>query len=337
MLIGSVNPLERVLIIAEIGNNHEGDLHLAKQMISAAARAGADAVKFQTIVPERLVSITHRERIAQLKRFQLKPYDFEALAGAAQREGVLFLSTPFDLDSVDILSPLVPVFKISSGDNTFYPLITKIARTGKPILLSTGMMSLADVTETRDRIRHEWVSLGTDPGLALLHCVTSYPTPASEVNLLAIRQLQELQEIVGYSDHSLGIETAVLSVAAGARIVEKHFTVDKNYSSFRDHALSADPDEFSEMVTRIRAAEVLLGTREKTVTQSERENCSAVRRSIVAREDLRGGTTLCSADLGWVRPGGGLKPGEESKIIGKALKRNISRGEKILPCDIADE
>lgn len=321
-----------VLVIAEIGNNHEGSYALAEELIGLAAQAGAGAVKFQTIVPERLVSPRDTERIHQLRRFQLSYAQFEKLAGVARQNNVLFLSTPFDIDSARFLTPLVPAFKIASGDNNFLPLIDVVAQTGKPIILSTGLLGLDEVEATKARIQGTWARASTQPELAVLHCVVNYPTAPADAHLSAIRDLRALDVTVGYSDHTLGIEAAVLSVALGARIIEKHFTIAKDYSSFRDHQLSADPAELAELVRRAKQAAVLLGDG-KCVRDNEHGVAPKVRRSIVAARDLPPGTVLSWNDLDWVRPGHGLPPGREGELLHRSLVRAIQRGEPILPED----
>lgn len=334
MKIGHFDLDADILIVAEIGNNHEGSYALAEEMIGLAARAGANAVKFQTIVPERLVSPREIERIRQLERFRLSYQEYTKLAQVAQQAGVLFLSTPFDLDSARFLDTLVPAFKIASGDNNFYPLIEVIAKTGKPIICSTGLADLAQVRRTRDFILDCWQRNGITQDMAVLHCVTSYPTQPQDANLGALLELKTLGLTVGYSDHTLGIEAAVLSVALGARIIEKHFTLGNNYSSFRDHQLSANPEQFKSMVERIREAAVLIGSTQKRVLPSEQAFTVTARRSIVAARDLAAGTIITFDDLTWVRPGGGLTPGEERRLIGKRLQRAVVCGEMILPADV---
>lgn len=331
MRIGTIDLNERVLLVAEIGNNHEGSCALAERLIGLAAEAGADAVKFQTIVPERLVSPREEKRLAQLRRFQLSYGEFEKLARAAQRAGVLFLSTPFDVESARFLAPLVPAFKIASGDNNFLPLIEVVARTDKPILLSAGMSDLDDIRRTKRFIETIWAERGVSPGLAILHCVVSYPTAPHDANLLAIRRLASLGVTVGYSDHTFGIDAAVLSVALGARVIEKHFTIDKDHSEFRDHQLSADPADLRELVRRVRQAERMLGDGDKRVLETEQGLVAAVRRSIVAKRDLPAGTVLAWEDLDWLRPGGGLSPGREGELIGRQLVRSVAKGEMIRP------
>jgi len=329
MRIGDFNSDESVLVIAEIGNNHEGCYSLAEEMIGLAAGAGADAVKFQTIVPERLVSLSQKDRIEQLKRFQLSYEEFEKLSQVAKKEKIIFLSTPFDIESAQFLEPLVPAYKIASGDNVFFPMIDAIARTGKPIIMSAGLTDFQGVGKTVDFIEDLWTKNSIDQDVAVLHCVTSYPALPEEVNLLAIKELQSLNVTVGYSDHTVGTETAVLSVALGARIIEKHFTLDKNYSDFRDHQLSADPKEFSQLVERVESALQLLGQREKTVQKSEILVMEKVRRSIVANKDLEEGAVLAMDNISWVRPGTGLVPGNEEMVIGRKLRNKVKSGELI--------
>lgn len=336
MKIGDRDLGKDILVVAEIGNNHEGKYELAEEMVRLAAKAGAGAVKFQVIVPERLVSPADKDRIRQLEKFRLSYDDFARLHEVAEREGVLFLATPFDIDSARFLNNLVPAFKIASGDNNFFPLVDVIARTGKPIILSSGLSDMEQIAGIRDFIQDIWRECGINQEMAVLHCVASYPTPREEANLLAIRQLQGLGLTVGYSDHTIGIEAAVLAAALGARIIEKHFTLDKNYSDFRDHQLSADPGEMAWLVARVKEVAALLGTGKKVPQPSEKATESAVRRSIVARHDLRQGTILRWEDLHWLRPGGGLAPGHEAELVGKRLTRFISSGEYIMLEDVTE-
>jgi N-acetylneuraminate synthase/N,N'-diacetyllegionaminate synthase len=330
MLIGDLDLSRDVLVVAEIGNNHEGDTARAEEMIARAAAAGAQAVKFQTIVPERLVTADQSARLDTLRRFQFTQAQFERLAATARGHGVMFLSTPFDVDCVGWLAPLVPAFKIASGDNDHTPLLRAVAATGKPVILSTGMAALGDVAAARDVLRAEWGRLGRgDPGLALLHCVVSYPTPPAEANLAAIAALASLGETVGYSDHTLGIEAAVAAVAMGARVVEKHFTLDKNLSDFRDHKLSADPDDLAELVRRIRLVEEMRGRAEKRVMAAEEAAVAAVRRGAYAARDLAAGATLRAEDLAYLRPRAGLSPGEADRRLGARLTRPLKAGEAL--------
>ena len=331
MKIGNWDSAQDVLIVAEIGNNHEGSYTLAEEMIGRAAGTGVSAVKFQVIVPERLISPGNADRLRQLEKFRLSYNEFEKLSRVAEKEGVLFLATPFDIESALFLESLVPAYKIASGDNNFFPLIEVIAGTGKPVILSSGLANMAQIRVSVDFIRGNWWKQGIRQELAVLHCVAAYPTPAGEANLLAIRQLQVLGTTVGYSDHTLGIEAAVLSVALGARIIEKHFTLDKNYSEFRDHRLSADPQEMARLVLRVREAAELLGTGDKLPQAGEQLVEPSVRRSIVARHDLPAGKKIERDDIDWVRPANGLSPGQEHLIIGRSLTCTVKAGEPIIP------
>ena len=332
MHIGTVDLSQDVLVIAEIGNNHEGDFGRAADMIHAAAAAGVQVVKFQTIIPERLVSADQTARIAQLGRYAFSRDQFTELAGIARAAGVMFMSTPFALEAVSWLDELVPAFKIASGDNNFQQLLAAVAATGKPILLSTGMADLAGIKKSCRIIESAGLSGKTCSEIALLHCVSAYPTPAEEANLSAIATLaRETGRVVGYSDHTLGIAAAALSIGVGARIVEKHFTLSKTQSEFRDHALSADPSELAALVKQIRLAQKLLGTGEKTPRPSEAATTAAARRSIVARTALPAGHVLTDADMDWLRPGGGLQPGQEPLLIGRRIACAVKQGQMILP------
>jgi N,N'-diacetyllegionaminate synthase len=334
MKIENWNSNDRVLVIAEIGNNHEGDFELAEKMIGLAAQAGADAVKFQTIVPEKLVSSSQQARIEQLRKYQFSYEQFEKLSKTALKENVLFFSTPFDIESAQFLNSIVPAYKIASGDNNFFPLIEVIAETGKPIILSTGLVDLDEVKRTKEFIQRVWDSKKITQEMAFLHCVVSYPTSDHDANLLAIRELLKLGVTAGYSDHTLGIEAAILSVVLGARIIEKHFTISKTHSTFRDHSLSADPKDMAELVRKVRQAEQMLGCGKKQPQKSEKEIIPNVRRSIVAGRNLNAGETLTKADLLYVRPAGGLAPEFEVKLAGRKLKKPIKSGELILLEDV---
>jgi N,N'-diacetyllegionaminate synthase len=330
MKIGSVDLTREVLVVAEIGNNHEGDLELAAEMIIQAARSGAGAVKFQSIVPERLVAPDQAARLAQLRRYQLSVSDHEYLARVAASNNVMFLSSPFSVGMVDVLLPLVPAFKIASGDNDYVGLLQRVASTGKPVLLSTGLTSLNQVTFSIGVLARAWSDAGMDdPGVVILHCVSAYPTPAEEANLKAIGTLSRFGRIVGYSDHTLGIEAAVLSVALGARVIEKHFTLSKTLSTFRDHQLSAEPQEFKLLVERVKQANLLLGDGVKRVMPSETTTLAVARRSVCAARNLTAGSTISVDDLICLRPGGGLTPGSESRVLGRRLSVSVSAGQQI--------
>jgi len=335
MRIGHINVDETVLVVAEIGNNHEGDLAAAERLVRAAVESGADAVKFQTFRTEHYVSRSDAARFEQLKRFELRPADFASLAALAKGLGLLFVSTPFDLQSAAALEPLVDAYKIASGDNTFYPLLDAVAATGKPLLISSGVSDLDILDRAAARVNAVWQRTGVTGSLAFLHCVSAYPSPPDQVNLLAIDVLAARYGCtVGYSDHTIGLDAPVAAVARGARIIEKHFTLDKHYSSFQDHQLSADPGELRELVTRIRTTSLVLGSAEKRVQSCEVSAVGALRRSIVAAADLPAGHVLEWDNLTWTRPSTGLAPGDEDQLLGKALVRAVAFGERLMPSDV---
>lgn len=335
MKIGSVDTSEQVFVIAEIGNNHEGSFALAQELVGLAAEAGANAVKFQTFVPEILAG-GDAARLERLRSFRLSHEQFTLLARQAKGLGILFFSTPFDLESARFLNDIQPVFKIASGDNTFLPLIDEVAGYGKPVLVSTGLVDVEMVCRLHDRIQSAWERDGVNPGLALLHCVASYPVPPEQAALGAIRALRSRfpSAEVGYSDHTLGIRAASLAVAAGARIIEKHFTIAHDHSDFRDHQLSANPEELRRMVEEIRLATTLLGPECKAPQVCELACEGAMRRSIAAARDLKAGTVLALSDLTWARPGTGLAPGQEPLLVGARLRRDCPLGVQIVQDDV---
>lgn len=322
---------EKVLIIAEIGNNHEGNFDVACRMVEAAADAGVDAVKFQTFQTALFTSNADPARFERLKKFELTREQFRALAELARKRGLIWFSTPLDLVSARFLEPLVDVFKVASGDNDFLPLIAQLARTGKPLIISTGLADL----EHLERIATFAREHGADGHLAFLHCVCAYPVPPNEVNLRAIPLLAErLGCPVGWSDHTMGPEACIAATALGARILEKHFTLDKNFSAFRDHQLSADPAEMKLIVESVRKVEQLLGSAAKSLQPSEQANTKAARRSIAAATALKAGHALRAEDLIWVRPAIGLPPGQEQRLLARTLKRDVAAGEAITEQDV---
>ena len=332
MKIGNFDTSEKVLIVAEIGNNHEGDFSLAKEMIDAAAESGADAIKLQTITPHRLVSPKEKKRIEQLRKFSFTRDQFVALKERADKKNVMFLSTPFDIEAVDWLTPLVPAFKIASGDNDFWPLLEKIAFTGKPVILSLGFGRIRNASKIASFFKRIWRDSDIAfPSLAFLHCMVSYPTPDDQANLRGIANIKFENVIPGYSDHTLGIKASELAVACGARIIEKHFTLNTSQSDFRDHQLSADPSELKALVHAIADVEKFLGKYDSSIGSCEEENLTAMGRSIASNRDINVGETVSIADICWVRPRMGLKPGEEHLIIGKKLSLPINEGDFFSP------
>ncbi|MDQ3336700.1 MAG: N-acetylneuraminate synthase family protein [Myxococcota bacterium] len=331
MRIANHDITERILIVAEIGNNHEGNFEVACRMLEAAADAGVDAVKFQTFQTRLFTSKADPARFERLTKFELTQTQFRQLAELAKKRGIIFFSTPLDLESARFLEPLVDVFKVASGDNNFIPLIQQVAATGKPLIISTGLADLAHLHRISELAR----DAGAEGHLAFLHCVCAYPAPPAEANLRAIPMLAaELGVPIGWSDHTLGFEASLAAAALGARIIEKHFTLDKNFSAFRDHQLSADPAEMRLIVDGVRKIEQLLGKPEKRVQPCEEANQRPARRSIAAARDLPRGHVLVPADLVWVRPAIGLPPGEERQLLARTLTRDVPAGDAIRAEDV---
>lgn len=324
----SCDQTNKVFIVAEIGNNHEGNFDLAMEMMEAAAKTGVDAVKFQTFIPEKYVSCEDSNRLERLNKFKLSNEQYLRLAKRARELNVIFFSTPFDLESAAFLNKIQPIFKISSGDNNFYPLIDEVASYKKPTIISSGLVNL----DALKNIVNYWNRIGgEDKNLIIMHCVSGYPVPEDQANLRVISSLKNVfpNLIIGYSDHTIGIQACILSVAVGARVIEKHFTLSKTQSDFRDHMLSADPGEMENLVTKVRQASVLLGHEEKKIQDCEIDMQIPMRRSIAASCNLKAGHLITKRDLMWVRPGSGIPVGEENEVIGKKIIRDLIQGELI--------
>jgi N-acetylneuraminate synthase/N,N'-diacetyllegionaminate synthase len=332
MVVGGCDLDRQRLLVAEIGNNHEGDPQLALDLVAAAAEAGADAVKVQVIDPARLVNRSQAERIAQLTRFRLPLEVFARMAELARAKGALFMASAFDVQSLETIAPLLAAIKIASGDLDFTPLLARAAGLGQPILLSTGMATLAEVRTAVETIAaHLPATASLAERLALLHCVSLYPAPLAEANLRAIVTLRERFGLtVGYSDHTLGIEAAVASLALGARVIEKHFTLDKTRTTFRDHALAADPDDFRRLAAVVHQYDAMLGGGEKRPAGAELDMARAARRGIVAARDLPAGTKLTADDLDCVRPRNGLPPSAMAELIGRRLRAPLKAHDLVL-------
>lgn len=330
--------MKQVCIIAEAGVNHNGDINIAKRLVDEAKRAGADIVKFQTSKLESLVSKYakmadyQKENIGKemsqremLKKLLLTYEEFRELADYCNEVGIQFLSTPFDLDSVEFLEKLgCTIWKIPSGEITNYPYLVKIARTGKPIILSTGMCTLEEVEAAYSLLKEHGAG-----EITLLHCTTQYPTPYGDVNLKAMLSMQEIFGCaVGYSDHSLGIEVPIAAVAMGATVIEKHFTLDRNMEG-PDHKASLEPNELLKMVESIRNIELALGDGEKKPAASEISNKAVARKSIIASRDICEGEELTEENITTKRPGDGLSPMRWNEVIGTKAVRNFKEDELI--------
>lgn len=328
--------LTKVLIIAEAGVNHNGNFENAKKLILSAASAGADYVKFQTFKADKLVSKDAKKADYQLanskedgdtqyemlKKLEMPEAWHYELIKYANKCGIKFLSTGFDEESIDFLESLnIDFFKIPSGEITNKPFIKHIARKGKPIILSTGMANLEEIREAIMVLKDNGIS---NNKLTLLHCNTEYPTPMSDVNLMAMNLLKEEFEInIGYSDHTLGIEVPIAAVAMGAKVIEKHFTLDKRMEG-PDHKASLDPDELKAMVNAIRNIEIAItGSGKKEVTQSEMKNILIARKSIHLKNFINAGNSIEENDLIMKRPGTGISPMKIDLIIGKKVAKDL--------------
>lgn len=315
---------ETPIVIAEIGNNHGGSLELAKRMVVAAAQAGTPYVKFQTIIPERLLARDH-PAFEEIVRESLSFDDFRALHRFCRERGAVFLSTPFDPESADFLEELgVPAFKVASGDLTYLPLLEHIARKHRPMLLSTGCSTLEDIDRAVAAIRGI-----TTAELILLHCTSAYPCSDEEANLAVIPSLAERYRCrVGFSDHTVGVEIALAAAALGAVILEKHFTTDRSLAG-GDNGISILPDELRVLTAGVRRVRNALGTGIRRKTESERRVDSRMHRSLVVRRDMEAGEELDTQDVDGVRPGNGLPPSELDKVLGRRLTRGIKRGHRL--------
>lgn len=327
---------DKVFIIAEAGVNHNGDKNIAYKLIDAAKAAGADAVKFQTFKAEKMISkhtnmaSYQKKNIGQeesqldmVKDLELSYSDFEELKAYCDKKGIIFLSSPFDEDSIDFLENLVPCYKIPSGEIVNHLYLQHMASKHKPMIMSTGMATLSDVEKALDDI----YSVDKDAEIYLLHCTTNYPTLYSEVNLRSMLTLREAFKLpVGYSDHTNGIEIPVAAVALGACVIEKHFTLDRNMKG-PDHKASLEPDDFERMVRAIRNVEDALGNGIKRPTKSEEEMKNVVRKKLVAAHDLERGEIIKRNDVTLKRSNTGLSPEFLNVIDGKKLIKGIKEDE----------
>ena len=324
----------RIIIIAEAGVNHNASMEMARRMVVEAAKAGADYVKFQTAVPELVISSiapkaeyqkettgASESQLEMCKAIHLPLSAYPELAGLCRQEGIGFMITPLDLVSIYSLAGLdMDFWKIPSGEITNLPYLRKIASKGGRVILSTGMSTLDEVSAAVEVL----VNGGIDrKDIYLLHCTTQYPTPYSDVNLRAMDALRSLDVGgVGYSDHTLGIEVPVAAAALGAQVIEKHFTLDKSLPG-PDHRASLDPTELAAMVKAVRHIEEALGSGDKTVAESERPNIEVARKSIVAARDISAGETFTEDNITVKRPGNGITPMEWDNVIGRVAKQDF--------------
>lgn len=330
---------KRVFIIAEAGVNHNGDIDIAYKLIDKAVEAKVDAIKFQTFKSEMVVSKYAQQaeyqkkntgvtesQLEMVKKLELSFKDFRKLKKYCDKKEIIFLSTPFDLESIEFLNSLeIEIFKIPSGEITNLQYLIKIGQLGKGVILSTGMSNLGEIEKALDVLRKN----GTDD-ITVLQCNTSYPTLMEDVNLRAMNTIKEAFKVnVGYSDHTLGIEVPIAAVAMGATVIEKHFTIDKNMKG-PDHRASLNPDELLEMVRCIRNIEKAVGTGIKRPSKSEEKNIEVARKSIVAKCNIKKGEIFDEKNITVKRPGNGISPMKWDEILGKISNKDYVEDEMIV-------
>lgn len=338
--------MKSTLIIAEAGVNANGSVEIAKQLIDVAKESGADIVKFQTAIPELLTTQESDtaeyqktntkdatcSQLEMLKNVMLPLDSFQTLQDYAHQKGVRFLSTGFDMVSLDLLNDLgIDIFKIPSGEITNLPYLKKIASFNKPIILSTGMSNMEEIKAALSVLTTHGIS---KDNITVLHCTTDYPAKMEDINLRAMQTIaKELDVSIGYSDHTLGIEVPIAAVALGATIIEKHFTLDRKMEG-PDHAASLEPNELKSMVTAIRNIERALGGTDKIATASEVKNIAVARRSIHVSQDMNAGEIITENHIIMKRPGDGISPMEMDHFIGSKLNKDLRKDHKISLDDI---
>lgn len=330
--------MEHVFIIAEAGDNHNGNFDNAIKLVDAAVEAGADCVKFQTFVTEEIISKYAQmaeyqkkntgvveSQYDMVKKLELSFEDFAKIQQYCKEQGIIFLSTPFDISSIHFLEKIeVPFWKVPSGEITNLPYLREIGKTGREIVMSTGMCNMDEISEAIKALEENGAGK-----ITLLHCNTEYPTPFEDVNLNAMITMRKIfNKDVGYSDHTLGIEVPIAAVTMGARIIEKHFTLDRNMSG-PDHKASLEPAELKLMVQSIRNIEKAMGNGNKCPSESEKKNISIARKSIVAKNDIKKGDIFTENNIAAKRPGDGISPMEWENVIGTAAIRDFMQDEKI--------
>jgi len=319
-----------IAVVAEIGVNHEGDVENASKLVTLAAQSGADAVKFQTFTPERYASATDPARLERVTGFSLNAEENRRLAREAKEQGIEFFSTPVSEDVIPLLDELCSAFKIASGDLTFEPVIRAAASRGKPVVMSTGLGTIDEIDQAVGWVEDEVGSENLNDRLVLMHCVSAYPTPMEEANVKSVPFLAARYGItVGYSNHVIGPEACLAAVALGARVLEIHFTDQKTGREFRDHALSMEIDDLKLVIDMAGKIDASLGRYGKTPMPSEIENKLAVRKGVVAAQDLGAGTVLTRDDLMYARPATEFTADQLPELVGRTLANAVKLGELI--------
>ena len=303
MNIPRFNPSKKTFIIAEIGNNHEGNFNIAKKLIKAAADSGVDAVKFQTFITKDFVSSDHPS-FERLKKFEFTHQQFLELKRFANKKNLNFISTPLDFKSANFLKRNCKIIKIASGDNNFYDLINIFLNYNKQLVISTGMMNNDTINDLIKFIKKKSGNKFLKKNLCLLHCISSYPAKDNSLNLMSIKYLSDkYKEInIGYSDHSVGYDACITAAALGAKIIEKHFTLSNNFSNFRDHKLSLNPADMKIMVKKIRKVQVQLGKYEKVIGKNEKQLIPLTRRSMIAKKSTNKNQLMTVYNTSFLRP-----------------------------------
>ena len=303
MNIPRFNPSKNIFIIAEIGNNHEGNFNIAKKLIKAAADSGVDAVKFQTFITKDFVSSDHPS-FERLKKFEFTHQQFLELKRFANKKNLNFISTPLDFKSASFLKRNCKIIKIASGDNNFYDLINIFLNYNKQLVISTGMMNNNTINDLIKFIKKKGGNKFLKKNLSLLHCISSYPAKDNSLNLMSIKYLSDkYKEInIGYSDHSVGGDACIAAAALGAKIIEKHFTLSNNFSNFRDHKLSLNPADMKIMVKKIRKVQVQLGKYEKVIGKTEKKLIPLTRRSMIAKKSTNKNQLMTVYNTSFLRP-----------------------------------
>jgi N-acetylneuraminate synthase/N,N'-diacetyllegionaminate synthase len=330
-----IGPGQPCFVIAEAGVNHNGDLAMAQELVRQAQKAGADCIKFQTFKAERVAAgmapkaayqlrstNPAESQFAMLRKLELSESDHRALLEQCHREGIVFLSTPYSIEDAELLHALdVPGFKIASGQVIELPFLAALARFNRPVILSTGMATLAEVTEAVTTLRQHG-----NTQLIVLQCTTNYPSRLADTNLRAMATIAHATgAFTGYSDHTEGITACLAAIALGACVIEKHFTLDRNLPG-PDHRCSSEPTELSALVRGIREVEITLGDGVKRPTEAELANVTGVRRSIAASRDLPAGHVLGERDLQFLRPATGLPPCDWDRVVGRRTRIALSPG-----------
>lgn len=317
MKIKKFDTKKKILIVGEIGNNHEGCFETAKKLINMAAKAGVDAVKFQTYKTEKFISIDDRKNFKKFKKFELSFSQFRKLKSYANQKKLLFISSALDLESASFLIKNSDAIKVASSDNDFSLLYRKILKSKKPLIISTGFLNSNDINNLIRRL----IKIRRSD-ITVLHCVSCYPTEKKEVNLLSIRNMKNNFGVeYGYSDHTIGVEACLCAASLGARIIEKHITLDKDFSNFRDHKLSSDYNELRELVKQIRKIELILGNKFKKIQKGENRILKAVRRKPFALKKIKKNEKFTEKNLNFLRSSISFKKTDINKLINKKSKK----------------